>query len=70
MCLGALCRCVGCCDCVACTVCVAYVYGEGVDGDRKAGVGTWGGVVVVSAGCEYMGGSRGSGFVSAADDVL
>ena len=25
---------------------------------------------MVSSGCEYMGGTRGSGFVSTADDVL
>ena len=29
-----------------------------------------GGVVVVSAGCEYMGGTRGSGVVSSTDDML
>ena len=34
------------------------------DGDANAGV------VAVSAGCEYMGGTRGSCFVSTADDVL
>ena len=27
-------------------------------------------LVVVSAGCEYMGGTRGSGIVSSEDDVL
>ena len=32
--------------------------------------GDGGGVVAVSAGCVYMGGTRGSGVVSSADDVL
>ena len=40
------------------------------DGDGNAGVGAGGGVVAVSAGCEYIGGTRGSGAVSTADDVL
>ena len=40
------------------------------DGDGNAGVGVGGGMVTVSAGCEYMDGTRGSGFVSTADDVL
>ena len=30
----------------------------------------WGHVEVVSTGCEYMGGTRGSSIVSSADDVL
>ena len=33
-------------------------------------MGDWGGVVVVRAGHEYVGGTRGSGIVSSADDVL
>ena len=40
------------------------------EGDGNAGVGTVGHVVAVSAGCEYMDGTRGSGVVSIADDVL
>ena len=37
------------------------------DGDGSAGVGFGGGVVAVSA---YMGGTRGSGVLASADDVL
>ena len=37
------------------------------DGDGNTGVGAGGDVVAVSAGCEYMGGTRGSGFVSSAE---
>ena len=40
------------------------------EGDGNAGLGAGGGVVAVSVGCEYMGGTRGSGFVSTAEDVL
>ena len=43
---------------------------RGFDGDGNAGVGAGGGVVAVSRGCEYMGGTHGSGFVFTADDVL
>ena len=39
-------------------------------GDGYTGVGDGGDVVVVSAGCEFIGGIRGSGIVSIADDVL
>ena len=39
----------------------------GCDGDGNAGVGSGGGVVEVSA---YMGGTRGSGVLASADDVL
>ena len=42
----------------------------GCDGDGNAGVGAGGGVLAVSTWCECMGGIRGSGFVSTADDVL
>ena len=38
--------------------------------DGNAGVGDWGYVVSVSAGHEYVGGTRGSGIVSSACDVL
>ena len=38
--------------------------------DGNAGVGTWGGVVTMSAGSEYMSGIRGSCVVSSADVVL
>ena len=61
--MGTLCRCGGCSDCDACTVvCVACEYAERVRGcedDSNAGVGDGGGVVVVSVGHEYMGGTRG-----------
>ena len=40
------------------------------DGDDNAGVGDGGGVVATSAGLEYVGGTRGSGIVSSAADVL
>ena len=40
------------------------------DGDGNAGVGPRGCVVAVRAVCECMGGTRGSGFVYTADDVL
>ena len=39
----------------------------GCEGDGNAGVGCGGGVVVVSA---YMGGTRGSGVLASACDVL
>ena len=39
------------------------------EGDGDAGLGAGGGVVAVSAGCEYMGGTRGSGVVSSTNDV-
>ena len=39
----------------------------GCEGDGNAGVGTGGGVVAVSA---YMGGTRGSGILASACDVL
>ena len=40
------------------------------DGGGNAGVGDGRGVVVVSAGHEYVGGERGSSIVSSAADVL
>ena len=40
------------------------------EGDNNAGAGAGGGVVAVSAGCNYMDGTRGSGVVSRADDVI
>ena len=43
---------------------------QGCDGDGNAGVVAGGGVVAVSAGCEYIGGARGSGSVSTTVDVL
>ena len=49
---------------------VACVYAArllGCEGDGNAGVGSGGGVVAVSA---YMGGTRGSGVLSSAADVL
>ena len=58
-CLGALCGCGGCCDCDVCTVvCIPCTYAErvqGFDGDGNVGMGAG------CAGCEYMGGTRGSG---------
>ena len=61
-----LCGCGGCCDCDALTiVCVACVYAErvrGCDGDANTGAGAGRDVITVSAGCEYIGGTRGSGF--------
>ena len=42
---------------------------RGYDGDNML-VWAGGGVVAVNAGCQYMGGTRGSGVVSSADDVL
>ena len=39
----------------------------GYEGDGNAGVGSGGGVVAVSA---YMGGTRGSGVLASACDVL
>ena len=75
--LGTLCGyggCGGCGDGDACTVVsVACLYAErvrGCEGDCNAGVGAREGVVAVSAGCECMGGTCGSGFVSTVDDVL
>ena len=69
---GTLCCGCGCCgDCDACTVvCVACVYATrllGCEGDSNAGVGSGIGVVAVSA---YMGGTRGSGVLTIAGDVL
>ena len=63
------------CDCDACTVvCVACVYAERVRGCDDDAMLVWrtGGciVVVVTAGCEYMGLTRGSGLMSTADNVL
>ena len=43
---------------------------RGCDDDGNTGVGAVGDVVAVSAGCEYMGDTYGSGFVSTADDAL
>ena len=40
------------------------------EGDGNAGVGDGEGVVVMSAGHEYVGGTRGSGKVSIAAEVL
>ena len=40
------------------------------EGNGNAGVGDGGGVVVVSAGHERVGGTRGSGIVSSAAGVL
>ena len=40
------------------------------EGDGNAGVGDEGGVVVVSAGNECMGGTRGSDVMSSAYDVI
>ena len=40
---------------------------RGFNGDGNAGEGTGGGVVALNAGCKYIGGTRGSGFVSTAD---
>ena len=62
----------GCCgDCDACTVvcvaCVNTVIILGCEGNGNAGVGSGGGVVAVSA---YMVGTRGSGVLSSADEVL
>ena len=43
---------------------------RGCKGDGNAGVEDGGSVIAVSVGCEYMGGTHGSGTVSSADDVL
>ena len=40
-----------------------------VQGYSNAGVGTVGGVVAVSAGREYVGGTLGTAFMSSADHV-
>ena len=40
------------------------------EGDGNVGVGYGRGVVAVSAGHEYVGGTRGSGIVSSTADVL
>ena len=40
------------------------------EGDGNSGVGDVGGVVVMSAGHEYVGVTRGSGIMSITDDVL
>ena len=40
------------------------------EGDGNAGMGDGRGVVVVSAGHEYVGGTHGSGVVSTAADIL
>ena len=64
-------RCGCCSDCDACTVvCVACVFAARLlvcQDDGSAGVGFGGGVVAVSA---YMGGTRGSGVLASAVDVL
>ena len=62
----------GCCsDCDVCTVvCVACVFAErllGCEGDGNAGVGSGGGVVAVSM---CMCGTRGSGVLASACDML
>ena len=58
-------------NCDACTVlCVACVFAArllGCEGDGNACVGSEGGVVAVSV---YMGGTRGSGVLASAGDVL
>ena len=54
-------------------MCVACVHAErvrGCDSDDNDGVGAGGGLVALSVGCGYMGGTRGPGFVSTADDML
>ena len=48
--------------------CVLGEVRECIDGN--AGMWAGGGVVAVIAGCEYMGGTRGSCVVPSADDVL
>ena len=50
--------CMYCCLCWMCVCC---------EGDGDAGVGSWGGVVVLSV---YMGGTHGSGVLSSAGDVV
>ena len=40
------------------------------EGDGNAGVGAGGSVVSIIIGCDYMGGTCGSGVVSSAYDVL
>ena len=42
---------------------------EGARGEVNARVGDRGGMVLVSVGREYVGGTRGSGVVSSAADV-
>ena len=42
----------------------------GCEGDGNAGVGDGGGVIVVSTGHEYMGGTCGSGNVFSTADVV
>ena len=43
---------------------------RGYEGDGNADLRAGGSVFAVSAGCEYMGGTAGSGVVFSADDVL
>ena len=43
---------------------------KGCDGDGNAGAGAGRCVVAVSVWCEYIGGTRGSRFMSTANDVL
>ena len=63
-----------CNDCDAWAVmCVGCEYDEEVqwcDGSGNAGIGDRGGMIVTSAGHEYVGGIRGSGNVFCAADVL
>ena len=60
------------CDaCAVVSVCCEYTKRvRECEGYGNASVGNVGGVVSVSAGIEYMGGTRGSGIVSSVDDVL
>ena len=55
---------------LTCVVCMGCEYAERVRGCKDDGNDGVGCVVVVSAGHEYVGGTRGSGIVSSAGDVL
>ena len=58
------------CVVVAVTVMHVLLFVWEVSMRRQCLCAAGGYVVAVSAGCEYMGGTRGSGIVSSADDVL
>ena len=49
--------------------CFGCEYARECEGDCNAGVGDEGCVIAVSARCEYMDGTRGSGIVSGVYDL-
>ena len=70
-CLGTLCG--GCGDCACAVACVVCEYDERLRecaGNGNAGVGDGRGMIVVSTGYEYVGGTRGAGIVYSAADVV